>query len=63
MLPQLELIKYLRYCSQVKEKSSRKLTDRLEYVLRSVVVRTEHESEAVELLVVPSLLVAMWFGL
>lgn len=63
MLPQLELIKNLRYCSRVKEKSSEKLTDRLEYVLRSVVVRTEHESEAVELLVVPSLLVAMWFGL
>lgn len=63
MLPQLELIKNLRYCSRVKEKSSEKLTDKLEYVLRSVVVRTEHESEAVELLVVPSLLVAMWFGL
>lgn len=63
MLPQLELIKNLRYCSRVKEKSSEKLTDRLEYVLCSVVVRTEHESEAVELLVVPSLLVAMWFGL
>lgn len=63
MLPQLELIKNLRYCSRVKEKSSEKLTDRLEHVLRSVVVRTEHESEAVELLVVPSLLVAMWFGL
>lgn len=63
MLPQLELIKNLRYCSRVKEKSSEKVTDRLEHVLRSVVVRTEHESEAVELLVVPSLLVAMWFGL
>lgn len=63
MLPQLELIKNLRYCSRVKEKSSEKVTDRLEHVLRSVVVRTEHESEAVELLVVPFLLVAMWFGL